>query len=243
MILWPQPDGSIIATPQPAHALIAGQVMRALADRSEPHEAICTAAAQHDVAWMRWEDAPEFDAQTGLPRHFNALPGETHVALWKAGVATALRNWGRLAALLIMRHGSFIYSLGMLSPRVRPGAGGRAAMEAYFAWEKAEGARLMADLGMTEAEVAPLSAKLAMVDAIALSLCWGRAEFDCAGACRLVRSGPFAAALAPWPITAHSLTVTTEAMRLPARFADAGAMQAGLASAPRETLGFHLSPG
>lgn len=243
MILWPQPDGSVIATPQPAHALIAGQVMRALADRPEPYEAVCTAAAQHDVAWMPWEDAPEFDAQTGLPRHFNALPGDAHVALWKAGVATAQRNWGRLAALLIMRHGSFIYSLGMLSPRVRPSADSRAAMEAYVAWEQAEGARLMTDLGMTEAEVAPLSARLAMVDAIALSLCWGHAEFDCAGACRLVRSGPFAATLAPWPIAAPSLTVTTEAMRLPARFADAAAMQSGLAGAPRETLHFHLSPG
>ena len=44
-------------------------------------------------------------------------------------------------------------------------------------------------------------------------------------------------------LTREDLTVITEAMRLPARFADAAAMQAGLATAPRETLNFHLSPG
>ncbi|MCS6890302.1 MAG: DUF3891 family protein, partial [Rhodovarius sp.] len=158
MILWPQPDGSVIATPQPAHALIAGQLMRHLADRPEPFEPACTAAAQHDVAWMPWEEAPEYDPATGLPRAFNALPGEQHVALWRAGVATARANWGRWVALLVMRHGSFIYSLGMLSPRVRPTPAGRAAMEAYIAWEKAETARLIAELGSSEQAVASLSA-------------------------------------------------------------------------------------
>ncbi len=242
MILWPQPDGTIIATPQPAHAVLAGQVMRALADRPEPFEPVCTAAAQHDVAWMPWEAAPEYDAQTGLPRHFNALPGDAHVDLWKAGVHSALANWGRWAALLILRHGSFIYSLGMLSPRVRPSENSSAAMEGYIAWERAYGAQLMAELGVTEAQVAPLSAKIAMVDAIALSLCWGHQNFDCAGAARLTRTAPFAATLEPWPIAAPTLTLTTEALRIPARFDSAQAMQAGLAAAPRETLSFALTP-
>ena len=35
MILWTQPDGSVLATPQPAHAIIAGQLMRALADQRQ----------------------------------------------------------------------------------------------------------------------------------------------------------------------------------------------------------------
>ena len=82
MILWPQPDGSVIATPQPAHALIAGQLMRALADRPEPFEAVCTAAAQHDCGWMPVETDPPFDPDTGLPRAFNAFSGADHELTW-----------------------------------------------------------------------------------------------------------------------------------------------------------------
>jgi hypothetical protein len=48
MILWPQPDGSILATPQPAHAIIAGQLMRRLAERPAPFEPAVTAAIEHD---------------------------------------------------------------------------------------------------------------------------------------------------------------------------------------------------
>ena len=44
MILWQQPDGSILATPQPAHAVLAGQLMRALAEPPAPLEPVVNAA-------------------------------------------------------------------------------------------------------------------------------------------------------------------------------------------------------
>ena len=92
MILWNQPDGSVLGTPQPAHAVIAGQLMRALADRPDPYEPAVTAATEHDSPWAPWEVAPEFDAATGLPRQFNSLPGEEHVPMWEAGVRTAFAS-------------------------------------------------------------------------------------------------------------------------------------------------------
>ncbi|MBY0336770.1 MAG: DUF3891 family protein [Acetobacteraceae bacterium] len=241
MILWPQPDSSILATPQPAHALISGQLMRVLAERPEPFEPAVTAAAMHDCAWLPWEANPEFDEATGLPRAFNALSGEEHVSLWQHGVQTALAAWGLWVGLLVMRHGSHIYRLGILNNRVAPSPSSMAAMEAYWAWEKATGAALMAELGTDEAKVAPLSRQVAMVDAIALGLCWGQAEFDCAGT-TLRRTGPFAAALDPWPLACDAITVETEALVLPARFDNAAAMREGLARATRRRLRFDLRP-
>lgn len=240
MILWPQADGSVIATPQPAHALISGQVCRALRERPEPFEWVALAAAMHDMPWMPWEAAPEFDPATGLPRAFNALRGDEHVPLWERGVATARAAWGLWPALLILRHGSHIYRLGLLNNRIAPAPESLAAMEGYMARERETGAAWMRELGVTEEQVAPASAVVALCDALALALCWGQREFAC-GAGRLRRTGDFSATLAPWPLAPDSLVVETEARRLPARFADERAMRGGLAAAPRVALRFELS--
>jgi len=49
------PDDSIVTITQPAHGWVAGQLARAWArtvpDEWEPHEEVCLAAEQHDVAW------------------------------------------------------------------------------------------------------------------------------------------------------------------------------------------------
>ena len=238
MILWPQPDSHVLATPQPAHALIAGELMRHMSPRPEPFAPMVNAATQHDCAWLPWEAAPEFDAATGLPRAFNAVPGHLHVPMWEAGVATALANWGLWEALLILRHGTHIYGI---SSGTGASPESRAAMDGYAARERTQGAAWMARLGVTEAEVAPLSHALAVVDGIALALCWGQQAFDCAGI-RLTRTAPHAATLAPWPLDVPALEASTTALRLPARFADAGAMHDGLRDAERVTLRFALSP-
>lgn len=238
MILWPQPDGTVLGTPQPAHALISGQLMRALADPPDPFEPVCTAAAQHDCAWLPWETAPEYDPATGLPFAFNALTGAGHVGMWEDGVRTALAGWGLWVGLLVLRHGTFIYGLGMRRETVD--AEGQAAMRDYVARATAWSAELIARIGTTEAAVAANAARIAMVDGIALSLCWGQPRFDC-GATTLIRTGDFAATLDPWPLRADRLEVETEALLLPARFADAAAMRAGAAAAPRRALRFTLT--
>jgi hypothetical protein len=239
MILWTQQDGSVLATPQPAHAVLAGQLMRALAEPPAPLEPVINAAAQHDCAWMEWERAPEFDAATGLPRHFNALSGAEHVPMWEQGVRDALANWGLWAGLLILRHGSHIYRLGILGNRMAPSGESLAAMEGYMAREKEWSAELMAKLGVEEAQVTANQRKIAMVDSIALGLCWGQERFDCNGT-TLIRTSARTATLEPWPLAVPRITLETETLHLPGPFPDAGAMQAGITAAPRERLAFEL---
>jgi len=239
MIIWPQPDGSILATPQPAHALLAGQLMRALADPPVPLEPVVNAAAQHDCAWMHWETAPEFDAATGLPRQFNALSGAEHVPMWERGVREALANWGLWAGLLVLRHGSHIYRIGILGNRMAASDESLAAMQGYMAREAAWGAEIMAQLGVGEAQVAPNARRIALVDAIALGLCWGQERFDCNDTF-MTRTGSLTAVLDPWPLALPRIEIETETLRLPGRFADAQAMRAGIADAPRERLVFSL---
>jgi hypothetical protein len=250
MILWPQPDGTVLATPQPAHALLSGQMMRALAVPPVPFEAVCTAAAQHDCGWMAVEADPPFDAATGLPVAFNGFSGTDHVPMWEAGVRLALANWGLWAGLLVLRHGAHVYRIGMLADRMRAGADSLAAMEGYLAREPGWSADIMSRLGVTEADVAPNAALVALVDAVALGLCWGRDRMACGNAIdparplpgTLARSGPFDATLDPWPFAPPALALETEAIRLPGRFEDAAALRRGLAAAPREVLRFTLSP-
>lgn len=239
MILWHQPDGSVLATPQPAHALLSGQLMRVLSDVPTPFEPVVNAAAQHDCAWMPWEQAPEFDANTGLPRGFNALSAAEHVPMWEAGVRAALANWGLWAGLLVLRHGSHIYRLGILGNRMAPEDENLAAIQGYLAREVEWSREIMARLGVDEATVSANQRRIALVDSIALGLCWGQDRFDCGGA-TLVRTGPFSATLDPWPLAVPSIEIETETRRLPGRFADATTMQAGLAAAPRERLAFRL---
>ena len=240
MILWPQPDGSVLATPQPAHAVIAGQLMRALADKPAPFEPAITAATEHDCPWQPWETAPEFDAETGLPRLFNALAGEEHVPMWEAGLRMAYANWGLLVGLLIERHGSHIYRLGILGNRIAPSPASLAAMQGYIAREQARSAELAPRIGLDETQLAGLSARLALVDSIALALCWGQDSFQC-GASRLTRTAPLAATLDPWPLDAPAMSVVTETIRLPPRFDSEAAMRAAWPGLKRETLRFTLS--
>ncbi|MCW8085228.1 DUF3891 family protein [Sabulicella glaciei] len=241
MILWPQADGTVLATPQPAHAALSGQVMRHMMPRLEPFDALVNAATQHDCAWLPWEPAPEFDAATGLPLAFNDLPGDRHVALWEAGVEVALANWGVWEALLIMRHGSHVYRMALRSDRSPPDAAAAEAIQGYLAREAARSADWTRRLGTTEEAVALLSEAVATVDGIALGLCWGKERFDCGGTV-LRRTGPFAATLDPWVLDVPRLEATATALRLPARFPDAAAMREALPLAPRETLRFTLSP-
>jgi hypothetical protein len=145
--------------------------MRVLTDRPDPFEPVVTAAAQHDCGWMRWEADPEFDGATGLPRAFNALSGAKHVPMWEAGVRLALANWGLWPGLLVLRHGSFIYRLGIEHQRMAPGDESLLAMQGYIEREKAWSASLAEKLGVDETQVAANAKKIALVDAIALGLC------------------------------------------------------------------------
>src|ERR1700735_2156435 len=106
MLFRTEPAG-VLATSQPAHAWVSGQILRAWDEAlSEP---LLLAAEQHDIGWLDWETAPTFDAATGRPHLFRAVGASLHAPMWRRGVARAFDAWGAHVALLISRHGGLIY--------------------------------------------------------------------------------------------------------------------------------------
>ena len=106
MLHRPDPAGTI-AIGQPAHAWVSGQIARAWAEPFEPHEEVCLAADQHDIAWIGWERSPERDSETGLPYTFSRLPRLRRLELW-SGAASLLLPQSRYAALLVSLHGTLL---------------------------------------------------------------------------------------------------------------------------------------
>ncbi|MDE3176011.1 MAG: DUF3891 family protein, partial [Pseudomonadota bacterium] len=173
-----------LAISQPAHAWIAGRLMRRLdADLSET---LLLAGEQHDIGWLDWEAAPSFDAGAGRPPSFREVGAAVHAPMWTAGVERALAAWGPQVAWLISRHGGRIYRRFGL-----PSAGPRdaAAIHAYLAALAPREAEWAAACGLEPAELEFQSRLVAFVDALSLAVCGALrapAEFEGpAGAVRL----------------------------------------------------------
>ncbi|PZW46741.1 uncharacterized protein DUF3891 [Humitalea rosea] len=258
MLLQTLPDGDLLCISQPAHAVVSGQLARAWGapgfHRPAPLEPVVLACAQHDIAWLDWELAPGFDAETGQPRGFRHVGARIHAPMWSLGVDRALAAWGLWPALLISRHGTLIYTRFM--DRHRVAAEDAAAADAYMAEQAVRQADWISQLGASEAEVAANSALLAAVDQMSLVICWGdtteagtvagHAPTADGGTRPLTfrRAGPRALICDPWPFLGDALRVETEVRRLPApaTYPDAAAMGAALAAAPWETLAVTLHP-
>jgi hypothetical protein len=85
MMFRETPRGTV-AIPQPSHAWISGQIMRAWGNARfgsvEPFEDVCLAAGQHDIGWLTREQAPTLNPATGRPRGFRELGVARHTAIW-----------------------------------------------------------------------------------------------------------------------------------------------------------------
>ncbi len=261
MLLRSLPDGGLLCVSQPAHALISGQLARAWGApgfaSAHPREPVILACEQHDVAWMGWEADPAFDPETGRPQEFRTVGGRHHAPMWAMGVRHALASWGMWPALLISRHGNLIYRRFLDRHRTEPADA--AAADAYLRDQGVLQADWAARLGATEAELAAASALLGVVDQLSLTICWALADTAGVWAGDAPRADGSLAPLtlacpdgapedlscAPWPFAAPEVMVETEAQLLaaPASFADAAAMQAALADAPRVAIRARLRPG
>jgi len=97
---------------QPSHAWISGQLASSWGnpevglDRAGPE--LLIAAEQHDIAWLDWEARPTLNLETGLPHTFSQLPTLQHIDVWSNATSRAL-SYGRLPALLISMHGTYLY--------------------------------------------------------------------------------------------------------------------------------------
>ena len=111
-MMFRETGDAVIAIPQPSHAWVSGQAMRAWGNQEFgcvlPFEDMCLGAEQHDIGWLAWERMPTFNPRTGRPHAFRELEVAQHTELWRQGSATAL-VLGRYPALLVSLHGSGLY--------------------------------------------------------------------------------------------------------------------------------------
>lgn len=241
-MLFREDEGQLVAISQPAHAWIAGRLLR---QWSEPlSEPLLFAAEQHDIGWLEWEAAPSFNPDTGRPHSFRELAPRIHAPLWRRGVDLALAGWGRHVALLVSRHGGSIYRR---FARPAPGSEDAAAIETYLVEQGAREAEWQAALGLQAAEIE--SGLLAFSDALSLALCGdlkpplelhaplrdgGTASF----ALEAAPKAPYVFNLSPWPFRAATLVIEGEGWLLPAagQFADESEFRSWFRDPPRRAF-------
>jgi hypothetical protein len=233
---------------QASHAWLSGQIARAWGGDAvvppEPREDVCLAAEQHDVGMALWDLAPSLNPETGRPRSFLEMELAVHLALWTAAPEHLLTQ-SRYAALLVSRHGTILYGrsdLDAMAPeRAKP-------IRVYLAQQREMQAALIADLGISEADVERNARLVFAWDWRSLGLCLGWPEGDTppmplAGGDGRVHFVPTedGATLDPWPFAVPELVVHCEGKRLEGRFEDEAAMHAALDRAPLVRPTFRLT--
>lgn len=252
MILVEDRDRLLLVA-QPAHAALSGQVAAAWdfaglpAVAEDARAAVVLGIALHDLSWIGFEAAPSLNAATGLPHGFRELPAGRQAARWAASVDQA-GAFGPWPALLVSRHGVRIY--GTFFRRDRAEASDIAAVDAFLAAEEARFPALRAAAGATADAARQADLLTGACDWLSLLFCGdpmrtprvphvplaggvGEVEVRLAGA---------EGTITPWPFAQPTVALSVPARALPAgtRFADEGAMRAGLAGAEPVTLRWTL---
>lgn len=243
MILRPDGD-AVVAIGQASHAWLSGQLARAWGNGRfpvpVPFEEVCLGALQHDIGMAEWDLRPERHPDSGLPRQFFELDRRTHLALWTAA-PTRVLSQSRYAALLVSLHGTGLYE--RFPPKTDDPEIARAVAE-YLDGQRALQARLAAEVGATQEELARNQALLAIWDGLSLALCRDQAPHTVDGfTLDRVGEGRDAFTLDPWPFTVDRLAVHVEGRRLAgAPYPDEPALHAALDLAPVLTVGLILRP-
>jgi hypothetical protein len=240
-----RPDGdAVLAIGQASHAWLSGQLARAWGNghfaAPAPFEEVCLGALQHDIGMADWDLRPERHPANGLPRQFFELDRPTHLALWTAA-PTRILSQSRYAALLVSLHGTGLYERH--PPRTDDPEIVR-AVEEYLDGQRALQARLAAEVGAAEDELARNQALLATWDGLSLALCRDLAPETVDGfALDRVDDAGTAFTLDPWPFGGARLALRVEGRRLTgAPYPDEPALHAALDRAPVLTIGFELRP-
>lgn len=249
------PEGVIIIG-QPAHARLVGAVARAWG-RSPfwmpPHPGeTFLAAEQHEIGMLPWEIAPTLNPATGLPHAYLELSRSDHLALWR-NAGPLMLTQSRYAALLVSRHGLWIFSQYDRPP---DDPDERAAVATYLRQERAFQSRIRASLATDPAyreAVRLLTLRqshciFSIWDRIAVHACYGMPaphwnapavyRWDrvptAAGATDLTLTcvAPDRWALDPWPLTVNTLRLSCEGRLLRDRFDDEATMREALRGAP-----------
>ncbi len=250
------PEGTVVIA-QPAHGLLVSAVARvwgAPPFAVPPHlpEALL-AAEQHEIGMAAWELAPTFNPATGLPHAYTELTQQDHLALWP-DAAPLVGTQSRYAALLVSRHGAWIFAKyeGQHSD-----AAERAAIAAYLRRERAFQSRVRASLAadpayadaVTVPALARAHAAFTVWDRIAVHACygvpmphwgvpavyrWERVPTANGGVAPLTitHAGQDRWTLDPWPLAVDALTLRGEGRLLHGLYPDHATMLAALDIAP-----------
>ncbi len=246
-----------IAIPQPSHAWLSGQLLRAWGNEdftpAAPFEEVCLGAELHDIGWLSWESAPTLNPETGRPHSFQELGAAIHTGLWTDGVRRALA-FGRYPALLVSLHADTIYGSFFDFAKASPedAALVRRFLDDQHRFQRACIAALSADPRYATA-LSPQAVErnrllVATVDRMSLEIGWGLTgearipNVPTAGEARTelrLRSpsgDPADLVADPWPFTADHVEVVCEGRRLRGRFTDEGAMRHALDDAEPVTI-------
>ena len=260
-MLLRQDDAGVLAIGQPSHAWLSGQLARAWGNERfgpvEPWEEVCLAAEQHDVGWDARDLEALYDAETGYPLPFMAMPLDVHLGLFVDGPRRVVSQ-SRYAALLVSMHGHRLYSRRDLAQLPAADA---AAVRDFLAGQEAFQAELLSAL-RSDPLTAP-TASDALVernsllvwtwDFLSLALCLDWAPVTAKGC--PVASGepvdlelspgaqPGQARLDPWPFAGERVSLRCEGRRLGAGSPDEASLRAAFEQAPWETLRLDLVPG
>ncbi len=241
-------DGdSWLAIPQPAHALISGQVARAWGNERfaapDPFEAVCLGAEQHDIAWADWDLRPPLNAEARRAASFLEAPFDERLAIWD-GAPERLLAQDPYAALLVSMHGRNVHTIYLNADFLQPEQS--AAVTAYLEGQDALQRRLRTLLGVERDEVERAAALVLCVDALSLRLChgWPAGDLPAVDGTSIAYTpvSETHATLDPWPLAVEQLTVGLSARRMTERFDDEAALHAALDAAPWTALRWTLTP-
>jgi hypothetical protein len=248
MIVRSLPTGVLVVSP-PAHALLAFQLADHWGNRATPRPApradVLAAVLLHDSGWDDLGEPPRLGPD-GAPLAFDAWPASEREAVWRTSVERA-GACGRYVAWLVSHHAS------MLAQRSSAGT-----HTGFLAAEEQRRALLAADLAadpryrqvLATGADAVNRAIVRITDALAVHLILGlAAPVTLAELPRRSGNVPLevrpvtetSVRLQPWPFAGQALTVSVEAMRLPAaRYADQAALSEAWRAARRSRLSWTL---
>lgn len=212
----------------------------------------CWRRSSTNWAWRKWEIAPTLNPATGLPHAYVELSRMEHLALWR-DAGPMMRTQSRYAALLVSRHGVWIFSQYERPP---DDPAERAAVAAYLRRERAFQTHLRASLAaepeyreaVQPSILRQSHALFTIWDRIAVHACYGMPvpAWGVPAVYRRERvptvSGPIDLTIAyaapdrwtldPWPFIADEVRVRGEGRLLRERYTDQATMREALDAAP-----------
>jgi hypothetical protein len=253
---------AVLGIPQPSHAWLSGQLMRAWGNSRfgvpSPREEVCLGAEQHDIAWLEWEKAPALDTGTGRPQNFLRVPLELRLRHWTLGVERAMA-YGRYAALLVSLHGTTIYGPG------GPGAPDdehTGSIRTFLDRQKQVQEGLVASLaadprhsGTADPATVERNRRLVRaVDLMSLAICGGIREratiqaVPTAGepmdlVLEAMGGDPSRVTVDPWPFAGDAVEAVAEGILIDFRARDQAELDRALTTAERRTITARLTPG